>query len=160
MELYLFIKLQCECISGCKQDGNMQESSYVYQLGFKARYIGQGAVERKRGITSGSIGRFKEHWKAWKTVQSGGKVETPQRHKALLAGDGRQFLHVCFLAVVPKTKVLGVEAALIAYARTEANFLPNVKGNVGKCRDTPRQRTRASSWKRRRICDVQSAVVC
>ena len=146
-DLVQLLQTQIMCIDGSDL-GARGSSSFLYQLGSEALYIGRGSIVRAHGQASGGIGRFREHVRGILHTTKGLPIKESSRYHDLRAGCLAWLLFL-FILVAPTAEIAGLESAHIMYANPSANNLPNVRLGRARARNRTHPRRRRGRRARR-----------
>eukprot|EP00959_Pyramimonas_sp_CCMP1952_P394497 8265883-Pyramimonas_sp.AAC.1 len=104
-------------------------TSFIYEIGTRARYIGQGSIRRHTGTPSGAIARTREHYKALKKCKLDKPSADRARYVSLLASHSARTISIMFMTIMPARMATAVEASHIAFACPEANNIAKAYGD-------------------------------
>ena len=110
VSLCSLVRLQTSALYGWTSRGQPQHS-FIYQLGFKARYVGQTCQYRGLGGNTGFICRLREHARGWSQALAGARGPQASRYQILLGKDGRRNFSALAVDFVPTDDVYARESA-------------------------------------------------
>eukprot|EP00959_Pyramimonas_sp_CCMP1952_P282675 5908167-Pyramimonas_sp.AAC.1 len=80
-ELHAWFSLQASCILA---PTDVRGRAFIYQLGLQGCYIGQGLLQRRSSLVSGSVSRWREHARCFYRLRTQrGSVPDSARYGAL-----------------------------------------------------------------------------
>ena len=103
-----------------------KDTTAIYQLGMKHRYIGKCQLHRKTGIIAGGTARYREHSNSFEKStcsKSASSIQDFSRYQTL-GKDNEKFLFIIFIQTVSSTLDNFYEAAFINFAKPDANYVP------------------------------------
>eukprot|EP00959_Pyramimonas_sp_CCMP1952_P254103 5308403-Pyramimonas_sp.AAC.1 len=101
-----FVRLQMHAVFG---DPTSSSYGYVYQLGFRARYIGKCRAYRSRRAHAGFVYRLREHWRDWQLTSRKELKARAGRYDLMLRMDGPEF-YAMVVSSASQDQLLPLEA--------------------------------------------------
>ena len=121
LQIFDLFEFQLRCGFGSGLRCN-RDRSFLYQMGSKNLYIGQGILTRSSAMRAGVLCRFREHLRGLECARSGQPHPDPHRYRCLLRGCDNYVLFFV-IDVMRSSEAFSIESARIAFCRPRANNL-------------------------------------